>query len=559
MKYRILKRIGLWLFISAFVLNVVVTSYANSLVKTYNTGATEVAGAFIAGGGPFVALIGAALLAAGLVYEIESDDPVDDPLEYFVHNCIVGKINTGTAISYIYENIEIDENGNINYKQVIDNINAYVEAGNISISTGEAVTFEKGILCVAPEIISSMSKDFRNWYTGSVCNNYGLRTYIDALGNYGLTLGWNSSIPVDSDLYNLYNNWLVSNNPLLHPNFVYRDFMLFSAFDSKPVNVVFNGVSHDCNYLLFCLSSVSDSVRPTSSGRSVPFFELSEEFSENLYFSLSGSYTKFIPCLLLYDSSGNLLEQYIYPNGFSSSVTFFINSGNLVSWYNINTRGLNDIIGLSDVVYSNAIYIGNNENEIYSESPPVSNIYDGLAEDILNVPVTDFPVGSDGTIAIDDGMVNDLEKAFENVIGVAEGVGDNATDEEKKQVISDSIAGEIDNVIDNAQERVETQNPSVPSNPSVGYPEVGDLKTDGLIDKFPFCIPFDLISLIKAFEAEPEAPLIEIPFVVPVFGSSDNIVIDFSKFEYIAVILRSLEVVGFVLFLILKTRDLIKG
>ena len=29
---------------------------------------------------------------------------------------------------------------------------------------------------------------------------------------------------------------------------------------------------------------------------------------------------------------------------------------------------------------------------------------------------------------------------------------------------------------------------------------------------FPFCIPFDLVHLIQAFEAEPEAPVFEFPF-----------------------------------------------
>lgn len=540
MKYRILKRIGLWLFISAFVLNVVVTSYASSLVKTYNTGVVEGVGAALAGGGPFFALVGAALLAAGFVCEAASDDPTDGAVEYFVHNCIVNDHFAGTALEYIYENLEIDENGNIDYKQVVDNINAYVEAGNISISTGKAVTFENGILRVAPEIISSMAKDFRSWWTGSISNKYGLKTYIDSSGNFGLTYGWKSDIPVDSDLYKTY--MLIVPSAENNSGSLHNSYFLLTSLGDVPLNVYgYDDISP--KYMLYY---ERENWQPT-----YYTWNVQEEYRETLIYTTHSRNAAFEPCVNFYDENGSLLKTVV-----EYGKSFYINSCNAVSWYGGSLYNLGAIIGMTDSIpNSNRIYIGADA----PEAPPVSNIYDGLAEDILNVPVTDFPVGSDGTIAIDDGMVNDLEKAFENVIGVAEGIGDNATDEEKKQAISDSIAGEIDNVIENTQERVEAQNPSVPSNPSVGYPEVGDLKTDGLIDKFPFCIPFDLISLIKAFEAEPEAPYIEIPFVVPVIGASDNIVIDLSKYEYIGAILRSLEVVGFVLFLILKTRDLIKG
>lgn len=540
MKCRILKRIGLWLFISAFVLNVVVTSYASSLVKTYNTGVVEGVGAALAGGGPFFGLVGAALLAAGLVCEAASDDPIDGAVEYFVHNCIVNDHFAGTALEYIYENLEIDENGNINYKQVVDNINAYVEAGNISISTGKAVTFENGVLRVAPEIISSMAKDFRSWWTGSISNKYGLKTYIDALGNFGLTYGWKSDIPVDSDLYRTY--MLIVPSAENNSSSLHNSYFLLTSLGDVPLNVYgYDDISP--KYMLYY---ERENWQPT-----YYTWNVQEEYRETLIYTTHSRNAAFEPCVNFYDENGSLLKTVV-----EYGKSFYINSCNAVSWYGGSLYNLGAIIGMSDSIPdSNRIYIGADA----PEAPPVSNIYDGLAEDILNVPVTDFPVGSDGTIAIDNGMVNDLEKAFENVIGVAEGIGDNATDEEKKQAISDSIAGEIDNVIENTQERVEAQNPSVPSNPSVGYPEVGDLKTDGLIDKFPFCIPFDLISLIKAFEAEPEAPYIEIPFVVPVIGASDNIVIDLSKYEYIGAILRSLEVVGFLLFLILKTRDLIKG
>lgn len=534
MKYKILKRLGLGLFIVSFVLNVVVTSYAKSLVKTYNTGATEVIGAALSGGGPFMGLVGAALLAAGLICEATSDDPTDGAVEYFVHNCIVNDHFADTALEVIYNNIEIDENGNISYKQVIDNINAYVEANNIIISSAEAVTFNNGVLRVAPEIIKSMAKDYREWWAGEISNKYGLKTYTN--GSFGLTFGWNSDIPIDSDLYNLYMQLV----PYNEGNNVERTtYFVFTSLGDIPLSVYCDS-DISCKYAVYYEKS-SNGV-PAYYVGSTPF--LNEEYFESLFYNVRSSGTvNSEPVFSFYDENGSLVSSV---NALGKSI--WINGGNAVSWSGINMYGLQAILDMTDTIpLHNRVYIGSDADV----APPVSDIYDGLLDDILNVPVIDFPVSGDGTIAIDGDTAKDLDEAFKNVVGVIDGIGENVTDKD----IADTITDELDKVIEDTQIR----NPSKPVTPSVGYPEVGDLKTDGLIDKFPFCIPFDLISLVRAFEAEPEAPYVEIPFVVPVIGISDNIVLDFSKFEYAAVVLRSLEVVGFVLFLLLKTRDLIKG
>lgn len=542
MKYKILKKIGFWLFLSSFILNVVFTSYAYSMIDTYSTGATEIIGSSLAGGGPFFGLVGAALLAAGLICEATSDDPTDGAVEYFVHNCIVNDSFTNSALEAIYNNIEIDENGNINYKQVIDNINAYVEANDIVISAAEAVTFKNGVLYVAPEIISSLAKHYRDWWNGGISNKYGLKTYTS--GNFGLTFGWQSDIPLNSDLYNLYMCLV----PYDEGNNVERTtYFLFTSLGDIPLDVYCDS-SISCKYAVYYEKSSYGS--PTFYVGNRPF--LNQEYLESLYYNVRSSGTvASTPVFSFYDENGILINSI---NAFGK--TIFINGGNAVSWSDINMYGLQEILDMGQSIpVHNRIYIGSDAEK----TPTVLDVYDGLTSDLLNVPVVDLPVSGNGTIAIDKDTTKDLDDAFKNVIGVLEGVGDNVTDKDREQAVSDSITNELQNVIDNSQDRVEASNPSVPVNPPVGFPEVGELKTDGLIDKFPFCIPFDLISLIGAFEAEPEAPYIDIPFVVPVFGVKDSIVIDFSKFEYVAQIFRGLEVVGFTLFLILKTRELIKG
>jgi hypothetical protein len=79
---------------------------------------------------------------------------------------------------------------------------------------------------------------------------------------------------------------------------------------------------------------------------------------------------------------------------------------------------------------------------------------------------------------------------------------------------------------------------------------------------FPFCIPFDLINMLKALQSNRVAPEIEIPINLH-FGNVVNyehtFVIDFDDYSSIISIFRTLEIVGFSVGLILITRGIIKG
>ena len=87
-----------------------------------------------------------------------------------------------------------------------------------------------------------------------------------------------------------------------------------------------------------------------------------------------------------------------------------------------------------------------------------------------------------------------------------------------------------------------------------------NLVVKGLKTKFPFCIPFDLIMAFKLFEAPAEAPVWKLPLEVATLGIDYELVIDFNEFEQLAVVLRWIELVSFILSLILITRSkLIKG
>ena len=84
-----------------------------------------------------------------------------------------------------------------------------------------------------------------------------------------------------------------------------------------------------------------------------------------------------------------------------------------------------------------------------------------------------------------------------------------------------------------------------------------------LTDVFPFCIPFDLVDLIKVFSASPEAPKFSIPIKYPTgFNSweSYDLEVDLSSFDSVALVVRTLETVLFILGLLKITRSaMIRG
>lgn len=121
-----------------------------------------------------------------------------------------------------------------------------------------------------------------------------------------------------------------------------------------------------------------------------------------------------------------------------------------------------------------------------------------------------------------------------------------------------------DHDLDNAEKREFVEEPLPDPEPSEEDPfvDVNDpdnLKSPGLDSKFPFCIPWDLMNCVKALVATPEAPLWVFPLKVERFNIDEEIVLDFSLFETVAKICRTLETLGFTAFLVVKTRDLIRG
>lgn len=75
--------------------------------------------------------------------------------------------------------------------------------------------------------------------------------------------------------------------------------------------------------------------------------------------------------------------------------------------------------------------------------------------------------------------------------------------------------------------------------------------------KFPFSIPWDLLLVVSAFSAEPEAPCFEIPFSFPSLGVDYTLVIDLNSFGTLSKICRSLMSIIYAVGLLKATPDIL--
>lgn len=76
-----------------------------------------------------------------------------------------------------------------------------------------------------------------------------------------------------------------------------------------------------------------------------------------------------------------------------------------------------------------------------------------------------------------------------------------------------------------------------------------------LTQLFPFCIPFDLYEFISLLAAEPRAPVFNWVISVPQLGINYPISVDFSAWDSVAQLFRTLELLAFIIGLAMITRN----
>lgn len=160
------------------------------------------------------------------------------------------------------------------------------------------------------------------------------------------------------------------------------------------------------------------------------------------------------------------------------------------------------------------------------------------------------------------GVNKRLDDVIEKLGAILGSIGDiNAlTDEQLKEILKDldltnADGLTIEQVREYAEEREQAQEKELENEL-----DIENFKVDnGIINKFPFCIPFDLINVIKKMDSTATAPRFEFPFKFQRLGINETIVLDLSQFEKVAVVVRWFILVSYLLLLIYATRSLIKG
>lgn len=163
--------------------------------------------------------------------------------------------------------------------------------------------------------------------------------------------------------------------------------------------------------------------------------------------------------------------------------------------------------------------------------------------DVLDVP-TDQEIGDNGGILV---LPIPWGQTLPQTISEIPGL-----------VLDDGLAGETELELEDA-EVVEDQVSDTATNQQEVSQDAADYQVTGLASVFPFCIPFDIYSFFECLAAAPVAPSFEWRFYVP--GICDETIeLDLSQFDTVAQIVRTMELLAFIVGLAFVTRDkMIKG
>lgn len=250
------------------------------------------------------------------------------------------------------------------------------------------------------------------------------------------------------------------------------------------------------------------------------------------------------------DSTGN----YVY---------CYYSTDNGVSWpklsdnYAYNSSAVDNIttyIGYS--TSSNTVYVPG--SQVVSQDTPI----DKPADSVIAVPISG-QYSSDGTTRIYDGIdggvanavtglkASDLSNTGANT-GEGTDTGANTLTQEAvrdavRDGIGDSTVGDLD----------------IPSD----VPRLDFTPLEVATKKFPFCVPFDFANLFVQLNSPAQCPVVSVPSTT--VGSTVGLPVTIPEIDFdlstlpnidnILNITKFFEYIGFLAFLILKTRNLIRG
>lgn len=261
--------------------------------------------------------------------------------------------------------------------------------------------------------------------------------------------------------------------------------------------------------------------------------------------------------VIKYDKNGNIINNKWFPWESSTSLINY-NLGTNIPLFETKVDMQNYFKGIKDII--EAINYGvEDDDNIPEVSEGTKQAVQKLDE--MRNKIQQIKDHFEDNNMIQDDMIQDIE---DEVQRIKDYVNDETVPDKTPEDVADKIIDDYINPIvapwDNPTIPTDPTDPTEPIDPVVPTDPAGEGKIGGVLGTvFPFCIPFDLINMVKAFKAPPKAPYFEIPVVFEPLGLDEKLIIDFNKFEPIAKIFRVFAVLGFITALILLSRNLIKG
>lgn len=184
------------------------------------------------------------------------------------------------------------------------------------------------------------------------------------------------------------------------------------------------------------------------------------------------------------------------------------------------------------------------KNDVIGKSATSATVIDGLNNaDSDYIPFVASKINSrsdiNTTVSISEGIITD----------VSTNVGtDISSDVIAQTGLLSSILSTLTSILDFLKNLF-----TIPDGLSLNF---DPLKLNDLGGVFPFCIPFDFVKTFKLLQTSTTDPNFNINFQTSYF--SVNHTIDISNFNVYVMFLRYTFIIWFAIFLIMKTRDLIK-
>lgn len=254
--------------------------------------------------------------------------------------------------------------------------------------------------------------------------------------------------------------------------------------------------------------------------------------------SSTGVYTKYL--VLISETTfpgGTKVIQYVRPDTGRATTASFQSSGKR---------------------FSNTGLLCNLAMSVTDYSVDVGYVYSGATNWWQPVPAISSGISYDG-MSLDAGVIDNIGTVPDSqqlvISSPVIGAGAADLDQVADLVIDAAIDGPLTAENDVVGEQDVVDPPLYPSE-SDTYP------VEGLASLFPFCIPFDLYDFVTVLAAEPEAPVFTWEADFPeALGGTRNITLDFDTptWNTLATILRTMELLLFIVGLAFITRQLLRG